>query len=222
MEIKNRYVYRAKISEIQFRKMIKCFVEDISATQIADKLSINRNTVNKYVNHIRERTAEFCEQNSGVNLLSFIKADEALNTASITDKIRTKLSLGVSYLKRRGKVYTQVLSQLNLPTIQDIKTKINFTENRVVIHAVDVDEELNLLAIGYDNLTKYENKLSYVQDLEKFWVYVKSRVIKFHGLARHKYYLHMKECEFRFNFRNEDLYNVLLTMFKEQPLEYAS
>ena len=202
--------------------MIKCFVEDISATQIADKLSINRNTVNKYVNHIRERIAEFCEQNSGVNLLSFIKADEALNTASITDKIRTKLSLGVSYLKRRGKVYTQVLSQLNLPTIQDIKTKINFTENRVVIHAVDVDEELNLLAIGYDNLTKYENKLSYVQDLEKFWVYVKSRVIKFHGLARHKYYLHMKECEFRFNFRNEDLYNVLLTMFKEQPLEYAS
>jgi transposase-like protein len=30
--------------------------------------------------------------------------------------------------------------------------------------------------------------------------------------------LHLKECEFRFNHRDEDLYHLLLKMFREKPL----
>ncbi|MDY7038843.1 MAG: IS1595 family transposase, partial [Thermodesulfobacteriota bacterium] len=32
------------------------------------------------------------------------------------------------------------------------------------------------------------------------------------------FYLHLKECEFRFNYRNDDLYKMLLKMFRENPL----
>ena len=39
---KNKYVRRAKISEYKFRKMVKCFAEDMSATQIAIETTINR------------------------------------------------------------------------------------------------------------------------------------------------------------------------------------
>ncbi|MDD5041054.1 MAG: IS1595 family transposase, partial [Candidatus Peribacteraceae bacterium] len=32
------------------------------------------------------------------------------------------------------------------------------------------------------------------------------------------FYLHLKECEFRFNHRHENLYNLLLSLFRKHPL----
>ncbi|RTK95592.1 MAG: hypothetical protein EKK64_06405 [Neisseriaceae bacterium] len=218
MIFKNRYVTRAKLSEVQFRKIIKYFVAENSATEIAEKLSINRNTVNRYVNLIRERIAVFCEQNSGITLL--IDNYES-SKANIGDMVKTKLTVGLDYLKRRGKVYTESLEKINL---RDIASKIQLTQNKGVVHSIDADEDLALVAIGYDNnvTTANTSYSSYVQDLERYWNFLKNRLIKFHGLAKHKYYLHVKESEFRFNLRNDDLYSVLLKMFKEQPLECAS
>ncbi|HEX8071734.1 MAG TPA: IS1595 family transposase, partial [Pyrinomonadaceae bacterium] len=34
--------------------------------------------------------------------------------------------------------------------------------------------------------------------------------VKFKGMRRSTFYLHLKECEFRFNHRDEDLYQLLL------------
>jgi transposase-like protein len=38
----------------------------------------------------------------------------------------------------------------------------------------------------------------------------KTRLVKFRGVRRSTFYLHLKECEFRFNHRAEDLYQLLL------------
>ncbi|MCX5833821.1 MAG: IS1595 family transposase, partial [Deltaproteobacteria bacterium] len=32
------------------------------------------------------------------------------------------------------------------------------------------------------------------------------------------FYLHLKECEFRFNYRNENIYRVLLKLLRKNPL----
>ncbi|MBC2732725.1 MAG: IS1595 family transposase, partial [Desulfobacteraceae bacterium] len=32
------------------------------------------------------------------------------------------------------------------------------------------------------------------------------------------FYLHLKECEFRFNYRDENIYLLLLKMFRNRPL----
>ncbi|HEX8369159.1 MAG TPA: IS1595 family transposase, partial [Pyrinomonadaceae bacterium] len=38
------------------------------------------------------------------------------------------------------------------------------------------------------------------------------------GVKKDTFYLHLKECEFRFNHRNENLYRTLLTLLKKFPL----
>ena len=53
---------------------------------------------------------------------------------------------------------------------------------------------------------------------ESFWAFAKNRLARFRGLHRHTLYHHLKECEFRFNFRDEDLYRVLLALLREYPL----
>jgi len=64
MTLKNKYANRSKISEAKFRELVKLFALNLEATQIAELTGLNRNTVNRFLRAIRERLAEFCEQQS--------------------------------------------------------------------------------------------------------------------------------------------------------------
>ncbi|MDD3267293.1 MAG: HTH domain-containing protein [Burkholderiales bacterium] len=206
MSIKNRYIYRAKITEAEFRKIIKYFADEMSATQIAEKLSINRNTINKYINQIRERMVDFSQQHS------------PLLNEEIKNNVLNKISTSLDFIKRRGKVYVDILTQYKNDAVEHIKQKYSKDES-IVIHSVDINEEKGLVAIGYDNDNRFKNQNSYVSDLEKFWLFMKERTVKFHGLSKHKLYTHIKESEFRFNFRNDDLYQVLLKLIHSNPIK---
>jgi transposase-like protein len=54
--------------------------------------------------------------------------------------------------------------------------------------------------------------------IENFWSIAKMRLAKFRGLNRATLCLHLKECEFRFNHRCDNLYQLLLKDFKVNPL----
>lgn len=41
---------------------------------------------------------------------------------------------------------------------------------------------------------------------------------RFRGMHSCTFLLHFKECEFRFNHRGQDLYDVLLKLCRENPL----
>ena len=58
----------------------------------------------------------------------------------------------------------------------------------------------------------------HINSIESFWSFTKTRLIKFHGFSQKTFYLHLKECEFRFNYRDQNLYSFLLKMFRETPL----
>jgi len=42
--------------------------------------------------------------------------------------------------------------------------------------------------------------------IESFWGYAKTRLAKFRGIHKESFNLHLKECEFRFNYRHENNY----------------
>ena len=45
LELKNRYVKNAKISEAKFRQLLRYFVLDLDAGQIAELSNLSRNTI---------------------------------------------------------------------------------------------------------------------------------------------------------------------------------
>ncbi len=47
---------------------------------------------------------------------------------------------------------------------------------------------------------------SHINGIESFWGYGKTRLVKFKGMDKEMFNLHLKECEFRFNIRDEDMY----------------
>ena len=57
---------------------------------------------------------------------------------------------------------------------------------------------------------EFANGRNHINGIENFWGIAKARLNKFRGLSKKTFYLHLKECEFRFNYRNEDLYKYFL------------
>ena len=50
---------------------------------------------------------------------------------------------------------------------------------------------------------EFANGKRHINGIESFWSYAKRRLMKFHGIPKKTFYLHLKECEFRFNYRNQ-------------------
>ena len=57
-----------------------------------------------------------------------------------------------------------------------------------------------------------------IYGIESFWAFAKLRLTKFKGISKRTFYLHLKETEFRFNHRNDDLYKKLLFMLRNNPI----
>jgi transposase len=62
---------------------------------------------------------------------------------------------------------------------------------------------------------QFANSKSHINGIENFWGWSKLRLSKFRGVSREHFLLHLKESEFRFNHRGEDLYDILLKLVKK-------
>ena len=51
--------------------------------------------------------------------------------------------------------------------------------------------------------------------------YAKSRLSKFRGMSKRTFYLHLKECEFRFNHRHDEVYEILLESCRKKPIKLS-
>ena len=225
--MKNRYCYRSRITEAKFRGIIKYFSLDLEAEKIAKLTKISRPTINKIVTKVRERIAEHCEnttRESGV-----FEVDESYFGAK---RVRGKRGRGASgkmivfgLLKRDGKVYTQIVKNVSRSELMPIiKGKIleGSTVNSDGFRAYD-----SLILNGYMHHRVYHSKdefargKSHVNGIESFWGIAKVRLAKFRGIHKSHFYLHLKECEFRFNCRNQNIYYTLLTILKSKPLKLS-
>ncbi len=223
--MKNRYKKRSHISELKFKQLLKLFCLDLNASQIAEIVNINRNTVNKYLLEIRVRIAEICEQQ--FSFKGEIEVDESYFGARRQKGKRGRGASGKTIVfgiyKRNGFVYSEIIPDVSRKTIQSIiRGKV---EQNSIIHSDKWKAYNGLVDLGYKKhyrLNHGKNEFvkgkSHINGIEGFWGYAKSRLAKFKGMNRKTFYLHLKECEFRFNFRHENIYKMLLKNLLINPL----
>ncbi len=68
---------------------------------------------------------------------------------------------------------------------------------------------------GYRHLRVDQEKIFssrkiYINGLEGFLSYAKERLIKYHGVSFKKFPLYLKEMEFRYNHRNQNVFEILI------------
>ena len=224
--MKNKYIYHAKISEAKFRQLLKCFALDLTATQCAEMTGLNRNTVNRLYSAIRRRIAEYSRLNSPVS--GDIEVDESYFGARRVKGKRGRGAGGKTIVfglfKRDGKVYTEIVPDAKASTLQAIIR--GHADIESVIHSDGWRGYNGLVDLGYEKhfrVNHGESEFSagngnHINGIESFWGYAKHRMTKFKGVPREQFEIYLKETEFRFNLRGQDVYKFLLKFFRDEPL----
>jgi transposase len=226
--VKNRYVVRARISEAVFRRFLRHVAADLTAVQIARLTGLNRNTVNRLLARLRERMAEACEVQSPFS--GTVEVDESYFGPR---RVKGKAGRGAGsktpvfgIFKRDGKVYTELVPDCSKAVLQRaIRGKVSLDS---VIHSDGWRGYDGLVDLGYkkhlrvdhsrDEFVGRRDRSNHINGIEGFWGYAKTRLARFRGTHTHTFLFHLKECEFRFNHRRENLYHVLLKLCRKHPL----
>ena len=225
MVTKNRYYRRSRIAEKKFRQLIRCYVMDFTATDTAEMIGVSVRSVNSIYLKLRARLAESCELASP--LQGAVEVDESYFGAR---RVRGKRGRGAygktivfGVLKREGKVYTEIVPDCSKPTLQAIIR--GHVEISTVIHSDGWRGYDGLVDIGFDKHfrvnhgnNEFASGERHINGIESFWSYAKRRLAKFNGVAKHTFYLHLKETEFRFNHRRDNLYLEVLKLLRNNPL----
>ena len=203
---------KARLKKAARRKILTCFAHDLTATQTARLLFVNRNTVNRWYSHFREcilaHTEQIAPQFSGEVELDesyfggprkrFTTANKMKKGRGMPDKIPV---FGI--LKRNGKVYTQIIKNASKKELLPIIRQVVRQQSTVYTDKWRAYD--GLVFNGYKhyriNHTKeYSNRRGgHVNGIENFWSFAKRRLTKFNGVSRKTFLLHLKECEFRYN-----------------------
>ena len=212
----------SKISAQKANRIYRCFCEDVTATAAARISNVNRNTVNKYYNEIRKSIFDQAIKEAPREAGEF-ELDESYFGAK---RVRGKRGRGAAgktpvfgLLKRGGKVFVKIVENCSkqqlMPIIQGkiLEKSVIYTDGW---KAYD-----GLILNGYEHYRVFhsENEFargkSHVNGIENFWGFAKQRLAKFHGCTSEKFVIHLKECEWRYNHRGEDLFKLVKKILKK-------
>ncbi len=225
MEQLNRFYRRSKISERKTRQIIRYFALDLTASKTAEIVGLTRKSVNQIYLKIRTRIAEERERASPFG--GVVEVDESYFGAR---RVRGKRGRGASgktivfgIFKRNGSVYTEIVPDCSKKTLQAvIRGRVS---PETVIHSDKWRGYDGLVDVGYEKhfrvshgSNQFADGNNHINGIESFWSFAKRRLQKFNGLPNHTFYLHLKECEYRFNNRNKNLFQLLIKLLEKNPL----
>jgi transposase-like protein len=194
---------------------LRLFAEDLSASQVVRLMGFSPTTVNQYYRRLREKMARDCE--AGERLAGTLEADESYFGAK---RVRGKRGRGAGgkiivfgIYKRNGKVRTRILADCGKANIQAALREL--AHGGSDIHTDQFGSYDGLVGLGYrrhfrvrHSAGEYARGGNHINGIESFWGFCKRRLAKFNGIRADAFYLHLKECEFRFNHR-KNLYQKL-------------
>ncbi len=205
-----RLIKNSKLSSGQIRKIVGCFVLELSSIQTAKHLSINRHTIDRIFLIIREKIAYYQEVSQDI-FHGEVEADESYfgGKHKYNRGRSTKSKIPVfGLLKRKGQVYVQIVPDVKRTTLMKIiRTKVVPDS---IVYTDSWKSYDGLILDGYKhyriNHSKEfkKGKKNHINGIESFWSYAKSKLRKHYGIAPKRFYLHLKEMEFRFNNRKCD------------------
>ena len=222
---KNKYVTKSHLPERKFRELLKLFCADVTALSAARLTGLNRNTVNRYYSLFRGRIAEICEADSPFS--GEVEADESyLGLRGVRGRGAGRKTIVFGLLKRGGRVYTQIVPDVSRKTLMQViegkvaKDAVMCTDGfKSCDGLLDWGRRRHYRVSHCDNeFVEPADRRNHINGIESFWGYAKNRLVKFQGIMGDDFYLHLKECEFRFNMRGEDMYRFLLAEFRKRPL----
>lgn len=218
-----------RITIKKLHALLKCFVQDKEASMAAEDCKINRNTAGLWYRHFRERIythlrkaprfygeVEMDQKQFGgrgrkrmqaylKRLARVLPHAEYLAKAKL---VRAEHKVQVfGMLMRGGDVYAHIIKRQGKKDMMPLV--------RMVVEpgsTVYTDAWRGFADLGLDGYTHHsvnhsieytDRQGNHINGIESFWSFAARRLMKFNGIPAHTLPLHIKECEFRYNHRDD-------------------
>jgi len=213
---------KSKLVQIKQEELIKYFVLGATARSAAALSGVNSKTAVLFFHKLRQIIAAHLEaEAAGLSLDGEIEVDESYFGGARKGK-RGRGAAGKTpvfgLLKRNGRVYAVPVPNARTETVFPIIRKtvkpdsIVYTDYLSSYDILDVSE-FKHKRISHSRL--FADRDNHINGIENFWNQAKRYMRKFNGIPKQHFYLYLKECEWRFNYRPaENLVQVLTQWMK--------
>ena len=207
-----------KIPLHKFVLALKLFELEVPALRASKELGLAYNTVHKLFQLIRKKIYQHSAKED--LLEGEVEADESY----FGGKRKGKRGRGAArkipvfgILERKGKVKVEVVPDVQAETL--LRETLRKVKRGSLIYTDRFRSYDGLVMYGFrheriDHGKRFANGKVYINGIEGFWSYAKERLQKFHGLSPQTFPYYLKELEFRYNHRNEDLFEKFLDLLK--------
>ena len=190
------------------------FYLEISARKTAKELNFDYQTVQSRFMQFRKLIANYCNQEAN-KLNGELELDESYfggKRKGQRGRGAKNKTIVFGILERKGKIYTKIVENVSAETLMnEIKDK---TKKGSVFYTDGWRSYASLHQFGKHNIIDHDKELvdknhNHINGIEGFWSFAKERFHKYHGIDKQNYPFYVKEMEFRFNHRNESVFNLL-------------
>ncbi len=200
-------------------EIIKGFYQLVPAYRLATDLALDVKTVTRVYQHLRECLYHTTELEAGT-LRGEIELDEAYFGGRRKGK-RGRGAAGKSLvfglLERKGRVYTKVVESVSAPELmQHIRTQ---TRKGSVYYTDSFRGYQSLKRYGKHHQVNHSKSLvcrrtrNHINGIEGFWSFAKHILYNYRGVSKYHFPMYLKEIEYRFNHRGENLYKLFIKLY---------
>jgi transposase-like protein len=223
--MKNKYVKRSKISEAKFRKIIMYFALELDSQKIAALSSLNRNTVNRYLTRIRCRIVELCEDQARAAscgpMAQTVRQVATHANQALPDAPNSMPVFGIQ--SRNAHIYTEILSNGIHRTLRRLIKKDAGSDHLAVpedcLHYDGIVDLNSRWHYSLDPVAKKRRQSAGAHErIEEFLGFARKRLTTINRNGADHFNLLLKECEYRFNNQDDNIYHLLLKRFRENPM----
>ncbi len=116
-------------------------------------------------------------------------------------------------MERNGQVSINIVPDVSAETLLSLTVKK--VKRGSIVYTDKWKSYDALMFCGYkhmkiDHSKRFSRGKVHINGMEGFWSYAKERLMKHHGISPEKFPLYIKEQEFRYNNRDENIFEILL------------
>jgi transposase len=211
---------------VDFRAVLRCFSHDLPSLTAAKMCGVNKNTAHRLYGLLRQRVVALAEAEAKPFTSGIVEIDESYFGPR---RVRGRRGRGagrkipvIGLLKRAGKVFTQIVA--NCSQTELLRVVHGQVKGTATIHTDGWKAYDGLVLDGFKHhrVHHHENEFArgkrHINGIESFWSFAKSRLPRQRGIRAGKFPVHLKESEWRWNHRRDNLYVLLLYETRSHPL----
>ena len=210
-----RWINRGHLTPGQWLRLIKLFELELSTRKIAGQMGVSYNTAYKAVTTIR--MAVLAQARDRDQLLG---GEVELDECYFGGKRKGNRGRGAAgkipvfgILERDGLVSVQVVPDIRAETLLGLTVKM--VRRGSIVYTDRFRGYDSLMFCGYrhlqvDHKRRFSRGRVYINGLEGFWSFAKERLMKHHGISPQRFTLYLKNMEFRYNNRHQDIFELIV------------